>query len=322
MKKNGVLLGVLILVCAAFASAQNLDAAVQKAVDDLSARMNRPIAVSISPVTIADSDTPTAFSRYLWDKINQYAVNNTKYRVVQATRGISAARTDEVQNGTITGTYHKTGNTVEVTLFLSADTNNQRLASAAFTISAAELERLGLAILPENAKTEKEVKEREEIFAPLDVPVQNTAFSIKAWPNSNTRTYNDGDTLTITLFASRDCYFKAYHIDVNGKMQMIFPNPDDRNNFLRANTEMTIPSGSAFKLGAPYGQETIMVVAAPTQFENLEAEMVMVVNASRDAVSRSMGSRGLTVVNRPPNPANDATATTRFTFTILSPARR
>ncbi|MDR0585947.1 MAG: DUF4384 domain-containing protein [Treponema sp.] len=310
-------------------SAQEIDAKVKKAVDDLAIRLNRPIEVSIETPTIDGSDSPTALSRYLANKANVFAASNKLYRVKTAssTRGINLGRTGGSDTGKITGTYTVLGDSVEVTFNLVSSSDNTLLGSQAFVIPKAELDKLGLAIVPANFRTEQEVKKQEEILAPIataaqaSVPLSGSKdLLIDVWPNSETRTYYDGEELCINLWASHDCYVKVYHIDAEKKTQMIFPNRLDNDNFLRANTEMLIPRNGGFRLHAPFGQETIVAYAQDTQFTNLENEMVQIVDANGSAIAGIAGGRGLSIQAREQNSPPSLSASARFTFTILEPS--
>jgi hypothetical protein len=256
-----------------------------------------------------------------------YAVNNTLFKVVQPTRGVGV-RQNGPQKGKISGTYRKVGGNVEVTLKLIDTGDNRTMQMATFSLPVSDLEKMDIALFPANNATEAEVRAREEILAPVKTGEQasisfanNNSLTIEAWPNSITRTYYDGEALIISLLANRSCYVKVYHIGVDGKQQMIFPNQIDRDNRLEANTEFRIPRNSRFVLGSPYGQETIIAVASGLQFENLESEMVRIVNATQESVAGIVGERGLSVQDgRARNVAGGAIVNTRFTFTILRPS--
>jgi hypothetical protein len=321
-------LPVFFLLAGIFpAPAQEIDTRVKKAVDDLAVRLNRPIEVIIETPTIDGSDTPTALSRYLANKVSVFAASNNLYRVKtpSAARGINVGRSGGSDTGKITGTYTLLTDSVEVTFKLFSD--NTLLGSQIFVIPKAELDKLGLDILPANLRTEQEVKKQEEIFAPIATAAQGSgrssgsnALLIDVWPNSETRTYYDGEDLLINLWASCDCYVKVYHIDAGGKVQMIFPNRLDADNFLRADAEMIIPRSGGFRLHAPFGQETIVVYAQDIQFTNLESEMLQIVDANGSAVAGIAGGRGLSVLAQGQNSSPAVSASARFTFTILQPS--
>jgi hypothetical protein len=336
--KTAPLLFIVLFWFAESASAQDIDALVKKAVDELVARRNTPITVSVKTPTIGSTDSVSVFSEYLGKIIDRNAANNTLYQVTAPARGAPPIRTG--RRGQIMGSYDLVGDHVEVTLILVTDPEGERLSAASFNISGAELERLNMGVLPENRRTEADVQTQAALFENIPLSPPPPAVNIPAnaprtggvvsapsellvqvWPNKESRVYYDGDTMTIGLYASQDCWFKVYHIDVNNRMRMIYPNQTDRNNLLKANTERVIPDTTAYKLGAPYGEETIFAVFSPLPFENLERDMLYPVQVSPESVNRAAGRRGLTVetqaVNLPGSP--EKTTAARFSYTI-SPA--
>jgi hypothetical protein len=339
MKKGLKMTALLFIILFRFAGTaftQDIDALVKKAVDELVARRNTPITVNIKAPTYGSTDSVSALSGYLGTIVGRNAANNALYRVVRGTPPIGSG-----QRGEIAGSYDLAGDHVEVTLTLAIDPEGVLLAAASFNISNAELERLNLSVLPENRKTEAEIQTQAALFEniplspppsaaniPANTPRTSAVISAQseisgqAWPNKESRVYFDGDTMTISLNASRDCWFKVYHIDLNNQMQLIYPNQTDRNNRLKANTERVIPDNTVFRLGAPYGEETILAVFSAAPFENLEKDMLRPVPATRESISRASGRRGMNVEDKavtiPDDPA-ERTTTVRFSYTI-SPA--
>ncbi len=81
--------------------------------------------------------------------------------------------------------------------------------------------------------------------------------------------YREGEELTLSLLADKDCYIKIFHIDVAGKMTQLFPNRFESNNYLPGRQLLTFPSRRSpfrFKIVPPYGTETIKVIASTRQF--------------------------------------------------------
>jgi hypothetical protein len=118
--------------------------------------------------------------------------------------------------------------------------------------------------------------------------------------------------------ADADCFFKVYHIDLNGDMQLIYPNDRNTNNRLTAYITRTIPESSAvtYVLQAPFGQDTIKVVASKRQFENLSEEFNKVWKADGETVRRAESYRGLAIHYTPEGPVVE-TVITSFNFTVL-----
>ena len=323
--KKMVLLCACIVAGAAFLMADDMDGLIKKAVDSLASRLTAPVEVSVESLFLEGTTSPSAFSRHLANRINAHAPANPLFRVVSPSRGIFRPMPGGPQKCVIRGGFLREGNLVRVTLRLVEEGRNFIMDSRDFTVPVSELEQLNIALLPDNFKTVEEVKKQEEIFVPpappSPAPPANTpVFSVKAWPDSDTATYIDGDEMNITLLASQNCYVKVYHIDVNNQMQLVFPNQLNRNNYLAADTARVIPEAPVqLTLHAPFGQETIYVIASGGQFQNLEAEFTRIREASREAVQSVTGDyRGASLQIKPGSSPVLGTAETRFNYTILS----
>jgi hypothetical protein len=314
-------------------AAQTLNLELKKAVDGLGARFNRAIEVRILPVTLAETDTPTAFSEYLLTKISQFAANTSCFNVASPDRYRSLAAPQNTDRASISGVYTRLGSSVDVTLYLIAEADNLIMSSVSFTVPLAELEAIGLSLLPPDAKTEAEVREKEEALAsiPSDRPQASAepqttqtapqSLVLSAWADSESGIFYDGDTLAFSIFADKDCYVMVYHIDSARKMQLIFPNTMDKDNFVQGGAaEIRIPQNASynFALHAPFGQDTVIVKAAFKQFPNIEAEMkAPLVEVTPETVENSV-SRGISI--QPAGSENTQAkpdAVTRFTYTVL-----
>lgn len=319
--KKGLLFPCLVFIGITFLPAQQIDNEVRDAVNKLASRLNVLLEVNIGSITLDNTETPSEFSRLLAGKVNHYATNNDIFRVIAKSRGIPSTRPSGPPKGTISGNFTVNGDKVTVTLELVLDSSGVRIGSQQFTLSLAELKKAGYEILPENINTPQEAKEQEKIFTPLAPVVSNAsantanALIIRAWPNSDTNTYIGGDELKISLESNQDCYFKVYHVDIDKKMQMIYPNAQNMNNFMKANTVRTIPEGGIrYNIESPFGQDTIMVVASKQQFHNIEAEYSQIRAATRDVVLNV--GRGLGVQNTQTAQPME-TVTVSFNFTSL-----
>jgi hypothetical protein len=259
MKKLITVCG-LLTVLTSMLCAQSIDARVEEAVDALVSQVNRHIEVSSEPITVGDTESVSAFSAFLGAKVTHFAANNPFVTIVAPTRGLSVVKGngERVRLG---GSFTQNGADVAVTLVLLGD-NRRQLASKGFTIPTSEIEALHIAILPDNRDSVEELDN-------VNINIDGNPFAIVAWCNSDSRTYYDGDRITISLESDTNCFVKVYQIDVNGKVQVIYPNDTDKNNTLRGKRVRTIPEKTSFVLGAPYGEETIVAVASKKQFDSL-----------------------------------------------------
>jgi hypothetical protein len=233
-RKIGVLAGLFSVLCVTV-FAQDFDAQIQAKVDELAAALKVPVEVVVEPITIEETDTPSALSRFLYGRVEYSAAKNNMYRVAPRSRGMRQAK--------IKGFYQEIGSNVEVTLSLVSDTNNV-IGTALLKFPTADLKKLDIDWLPENRKTPAEAA-LQTVQSPPKMPAQTAgAFTLEAWPNSNSYTYFDGDKMQISLYADKDCYFKVYYVDTQNQWKLIYPNPVDKNNRLQANKIRTIPDGT------------------------------------------------------------------------------
>jgi hypothetical protein len=310
-RKISLLVSLFFVLCAAV-FAQDFDAQIQAAVDEMVSTMKVPIKVVINPITIAETETTSALSRYLYGKVDLYASKNSKYNVVAKARG--------TPQGRIEGSYIQAGDRVEVTLSLISD-SNEKINMSTFKLSTADLKKLDIAWLPENRETQAEAVQQEKLVtgavqqtspAPANLPAKVAdSFTLEAWPNSDSYTFFEGDKMQISLYAGKDCYFKVYYVDAQNQRQLIYPNPVDKNNRLQANKVRTIPDGTEYVMGSPFGVESIFVIASDKPLEYLEAEM-MPVEASRGITQRLAENSGAKATG-----GTGAIAETMFSYTIL-----
>jgi hypothetical protein len=310
-----LLLAGLTLFVRAGGFAQDLDARIQAAVDGLARRLTAPVEVSVGAVTIAETDAPTAFSRYLHTKITFFAVANGMYRVVEnsgASRGVNRIRPSGGQAVEITGTYQKLGETVQAMLYLRPVSGGAAIAASSFSVLAAELEKMELAVLPANSATWAEVRQTEKMFAAL--PEKN-AFHVEAWADSASGTYYEGGTMTVYFASDADCYYKMYYINAQGKMTLIYPTRRSGGNFLRANTVKEMK----FECVPPYGRETFLFMASEEPFSVTDADFAEI-DADGAAIERAV--RGLRYQGDQRSAVRATPiASARFSYTILPAAQ-
>jgi hypothetical protein len=317
MKKQ-FLVWFLLIAGTALLAAQDQDGKIKAAVNGLAERFVSPIEVSIGEIFIEGTKTSSELSRFLINRIKVHAPNTGKFNVTARSRGITRV-TVGPQKGIITGEFVLKGDSVYVTLRLASEPDGRILSSKDFTLSAADLKKDNIEIMPANTPDSDVIKKDEDIFIPPNPPAG--AFKIEAWPDSESHTYMVGDRMTINLFPSLDCYVKVYHIDADRKMQLLFPNRNNRDNFLKANMVHTVPKAPvSIIVEKPLGRESIWVVASTGQFPNLESEFIEIRNADSASVNSARGiSRG-TRLELDPAPGNVVNAEFYFSITIIEAA--
>ena len=97
--------------------------------------------------------------------------------------------------------------------------------------------------------------------------------SIKLDLKTNGRNFTAGDLLTVQVSADQDCYIRIYYLSADNKVAQIFPNQYQKENAIRKGATVTIPGPTAefaLRMGMPYGNEVLKVVASAEQFTDLE----------------------------------------------------
>jgi acyl carrier protein len=288
----------------------DIETGIKKAVDTFAKDLPILTETRIGPFFMTGTDIPSGLSRFLDERIRHYARINQerKYRII----------TGEAEHkAELTGFFSRRNDHVDITLVLST-TLGEADSSQIFSISVAELERLGIAIEPENIS---EVNEIDKLLIELirggNVNGQSSQdIHIEAEFNSESRTYLHRGELIFTVKADRDCYFKVVHIDANNRMRTIYPNSIDRDNYLNANRSRTIfDSAARYMLYEPYGTETILIVASTEQFRNIEQEYISPWTvATTEIITTSVrGSRGGDLE------IGGGSGVARYSITILKP---
>ncbi|MDR2193254.1 MAG: DUF4384 domain-containing protein [Treponema sp.] len=318
MKITGKIMAVVLAAAVCMNGfAEDMDAKIKKAVEDLMVRLNAPMEVSIGTITLEETAALSAFSRYLHTKINFFAVSHDMCKVMEntsSTRSVSRVRLSGVQSGEITGTYIKSGGTVEVMLYLKPRSGGALIASSSFSVPLSELEKMELPILPANTVTETHARQSEEIFAAL--PEKND-FHVEVWMDSASGTYYEGDIMTVYFSADKNCYYKMYYIDTRGTMNLIYPTRQGAANFLRAHDVKEMK----FECIPPYGSETFLFMASEEAFPVTASDFAET-SANSAAIARAV--RGLRYHDNGQSAAASSavsaaasTATARFSYTLL-----
>jgi hypothetical protein len=125
--------------------------------------------------------------------------------------------------------------------------------------------------------------------------VQNSSnenFKIKVWTaKGDGGTYKLGELLHIYFATNMDCFIKIYHVDVNGRQQLIFPNKYHTSNAIKSGQVYKIPDesyGFTFNIVEPLGAEFIKVIASTVQFIDIEAAFADMGQASKEKVMKGL----------------------------------
>jgi len=301
-----------------------LDVSAEEEIDKAVAAMARSVetvtTIAIGRISYGDTQTVSSFSAWLKNGIVTGAASRNMLRVATetesssfavASRGmtVTAPDADGSIQAVVTGSYAPLDTGVEVSLQL-VSTGGSRvvLSSSRFFISASELERRRLSLLPENNSaviSSAQFEQRQRILE--SVSGRNNRWNFTVTPDTLDGIYYDGDYMTMRIYSERDCYFRIIHVDVSGETQLIYPLSANDSNFIRAGETRRIPDSTRYRLHAPFGEELIIVSAYERQFVQSQFSGQL----TADSLARGITVEGSDRTQMSPS------ATARFSYTIL-----
>jgi len=297
------------------------DDEVERAVKAMARAVNQKTIIAIGRISYVDTQTVTNFSAWLKNSIIssaqkqrdkfQVAAESESVDFAIASRGLTAEVTNTGIQAVIIGNYSPLdSDTVVLLQLVSSGNNRMLLASERFIITAAELERRKLSLLPvkgSNVISKTEFEAKQKLIASYSGNNNKWAFTVT--PDVLDGIYHEGGYMSMRIFSEKDCYFRVIHIDVNGNAQIIYPVSANDNNFIRAGQTRRIPDNTRYRMGPPFGEEIILAAAYERPFTlNTQSGAAPL---SEDALSRSMTAES--DGSRPIGPS----ATARFSYSIF-----
>lgn len=129
---------------------------------------------------------------------------------------------------------------------------------------------------------------------------RDPGFSVELATRPDSHTYRRGETLTLEITSSRECYLTVLNLHADGQVSRLLPNRYATNQFAAAGDKLVLPApGQGFEIrvdlpdGRRRGREHLLVVATldPVTFE-------IPTEPSDELVPASESSRGLTALNQ------------------------
>jgi len=299
------------------------DDEVERAVLAMARSVDQKTIIAVGRINYADTQTVTNLSAWLKNSIIAEAQKyRDKFQVAAeseiadfaiTSRGMTVETpvTNTGIQAVIIGNYSHLDSNAEVLLQLvSLGASKMVLASERFIITAAELERRKLSLLPVKGSSvidKAEFEAKQKAIAPYSGKDNKWTFTVT--PDALDGIYREGGYMSMLIYSERDCYFRVIHIDVNGNAQIIYPVSANDNNFIRAGQTRRIPDNTRFRMGPPFGEEIILAAAYERPF-TLNAQFGAV-PLSADTLTRSLSAES--DGNKPMSPS----ATARFSYSIL-----
>lgn len=100
-------------------------------------------------------------------------------------------------------------------------------------------------------------------------------FLVRAEVNHQTRSYREGDTLSVRVACEVDAWLYVLYRQADGKLSLVYPNSHQKENRLRAHQAVSIPDKDdlfRWTVGQPFGQETLIAIAAKERLDALSLQ--------------------------------------------------
>ncbi|MFA6508274.1 MAG: DUF4384 domain-containing protein [Treponemataceae bacterium] len=236
--------------------------------------------------TFEYSELATPFSRWLEDELTRSVPSAKRVRLFNRSAAAAmdpAFRTmyadffaSNQVDALLSGKYFKEADGVRVRFDLTSLRNGNLIGSGEILLPSAELPR-SVAIVPE-AKVAAAAQSLSGLFTKAEgtsaarLDALSVSLSTERGPGG---AYRDGENLKVIATVNQDAYLRLFHVDVQGNIKLIWPNPyGGGDGKVRSGTAVTIPGPSDpfdFKLGTPYGTEFIKAVASTAPFSSKES---------------------------------------------------
>lgn len=102
-------------------------------------------------------------------------------------------------------------------------------------------------------------------------------FMVNAQVNHGNHDYREGDDFRIRVVSERDAYIYVIYQQADGSAYQVFPNAGQPIHRVKAKDVVTIPSQDdhfRWRIAAPFGIETVKVIASETPIANLSSEQM------------------------------------------------
>lgn len=135
--------------------------------------------------------------------------------------------------------------------------------STAVLLSFAALFAMGLAY--QVAFAQPPQPPTEAATGPEAIRQQQPGFFVRVDVNHPSRTYADGDAMSLQVVSEVDAYLYVLYKQADGKLFQIFPNSAQPENRVQGRQPIAVPAADdpfRWKIGPPFGREQLLVVAA------------------------------------------------------------
>ena len=112
--------------------------------------------------------------------------------------------------------------------------------------------------------------------------------------------YKEGELMTVTITPDLDCYLRLYYLSADHAVHQIFPNKYLADTAVKKGQTVTLPGAGAsfeFRMGAPFGNETLLAVASSIPFTDKTAQATQdqLFQEFKDTNLEALAHRGISV---------------------------
>ena len=94
-------------------------------------------------------------------------------------------------------------------------------------------------------------------------------LDVEVWTNHEDGDFYEGDNITISFRANRDCFVAIYSVDTRGRVNLLFPESPQSDNYVIGGQTNRLPDGSSdfdYVVSGPDGVEHLQVIASRDRF--------------------------------------------------------
>ncbi len=250
-----------------------LEQSIYEALERLAKNItNTTYSIVVEDIYLEDSRVITPLSDYLKNYIMSSSYKTGLFKIVQSQKDFTAIsdktfvyRTDADFDGILLGKYYVENDGIRIFFTLNKSDSREVVGMTDLRINSISLPPK-LDLKPSNYDNYKKFGQDSSLLDKDD-------FKVTLWTDRGLNgIFKDGEKLVINIRSDEDCYIKLYHVGVDGSVKLIYPNKFETNNFISAKTVYKFPDkkmGFEFTLGAPYGIETIRLIAQSSQFDDI-----------------------------------------------------
>ena len=183
-----------------------------------------------------------------------------------------------VSDMSLSGLFRKDGDVLRVNATLKDGKSGAIVTAAKVSINAVNIS--GRDLLPQNAMSAKSDQTNsydiavEQILSIAGNGDDVSPFNVKVWTDKTK--YRIGEPVIFYFTADRDCYITLLDQGTSGTLRVLFPNPYQQDNFIRAGKTYAVPDAAAgyeISVDGPSGVERVKVIATLRKTDQLPVDL-------------------------------------------------